>query len=183
MRKLLAALFTLILILPNYGQAAADVRIEEAQLAFVLPDAWDATVLSPNRNQSKMDASDPLFLLWRRASVIDKNGHAVSAGINVTTFNVPPDANVVLASSSLMHRRNWPFKQFLSASQDGLALPNSLGYLTEFSPQKGVLMKLFVVHAINEGKFVEITLSSTEHVFAQVESEFRSVIRSLRMSK
>lgn len=81
-----------------------------------------------------------------------------------------------------MRRRGWPFKQFLTTDQDGLSLPNSVGYLTDFSPREGLLMKVFVVHAINNGKFVEVNLSATDDIFTQVEGELRSVLKSLRIA-
>lgn len=182
-KSLALALVIFTSLIPCYGEAASDVRFDEAKIAFSLPDAWDTKGVSPNRAPPKMDPTDPLFVSWKRAAIMGKNGSPVSAGMNVVVFNVQPDANVVLASSSLMHRRNWPFKQFLTSDKDGLTLPNSLGYLTEYSPREGMLMKVFVVHAINDGKFVEVTLSATDDIFPQVESEFRAVLKSLRLAK
>jgi len=183
MSKLKLVIGIFIWLIPLCGKAATDIQFQEAEIAFSLPDTWDGKGISPNRVPPKMDSTDPLFMYWKRAPLTGKNGNTISAGLNVTVFNVQPDANVVLASSSLMRHRGWPFKQLLTSEKDGLTLPNSLGYLTEFSPRDGLLMKIFVVHAINNGKFVEVNLSVSDDIFAQIEPECRSVLKSLRLAK
>ncbi len=82
-----------------------------------------------------------------------------------------------------MHRRGWPYKEFLTAKNDGIVLPNSMAYLTEYPLREDLLMKVFVVHAINDGKFVEINLSATDDIFLQVEPELRSVLKNIRLTK
>jgi hypothetical protein len=182
MKKLTLAFLLFLSLAPCYGEAASEVNFKEAKIAFSLPDTWEAKGSSSNRVTPKMDSSDPLYVAWKRTAIVDKGGNPVSAGLNITVFNVPPDANVVLASSSLMRRRGWPFKEFLTSEKDGLTLPNSLGYLTEFLAPNGVALKVFVVHSINNGKFVEVTLSATEDIFLQVEPEFRAMLKSLRLA-
>jgi hypothetical protein len=56
-----------------------------------------------------------------------------------------------------------------------------MGYLTQYSPRHDLVMKVFVVHLINNGVFAEFILSATEEVFPQVEPEFRAIIRSLHL--
>lgn len=183
MKNLALAIAIFVGLIPFTGRAATDIQFQEGKISFSLPDAWEGKGISPNRAPPKMDPTDPLFVSWKREAVTGKNGNPVSAGLNITVFNVQPDANVALASSSPMRRRGWPFKQFLTADKDELTLPNSLGYLTEFSPRDGLLLKVFVVHAINDGKFVEVNLSATDDIFPQVESELRSVLKSLKLAK
>jgi hypothetical protein len=182
MKKLTLAFLLFLSLAPCYGGTASEVNFKEAAIAFSLPDTWGAKGSSSNRVTPKMDSSDPLYVAWKRTAIVDKGGYPVSAGLNITVFNVPPDANVVLASSTLMRRRGWPFKEFLTSEKDGLTLPNSLGYLTEFSAPNGVVLKVFVVHSINNGKFVEVTLSATDDIFSQVAPEFRAVLKSLRLA-
>ena len=183
MKKLTLASLVLLSLLPYYVEAASEVIFKEAEITFSLPDTWDAKGVSPNRATPKMDSSDPLFVAWKRTAIVGKGGNPVSASLNITVFNAQPDANVVLTSSTLMRRRGWPFKAFLTSDNDGLMLPNSLGYLTEFSPRDGLLMKVFVIHSINNGKFVEVTLSATDDIFPQVEPELRAVLRSIHIAK
>lgn len=180
--KNLALAFLLLSLAPLYAEAATDIQMKEGGITFSLPDTWEAKGISNNRVAPRMDSSDPLFVAWKRTAIVDKNGNPVSAGLNVTVFNVPPEANVVLLSSTLMHRRGWPFKAFLTTEKDGLRLPNSLGYLTEFSAPNGLAFKTFVVHSINNGQFVEVTLSATAEIFSQVAPEFREILKSLRLA-
>jgi hypothetical protein len=182
MKKLTLAFLLFFSLAPCYGEAASEVNFKEGEIAFSLPDTWETKGSSSNRVAPKMDSSDPLYVAWKRTAIVDKGGNSVSAGLNITVFNVPPDSNVVLASSTLMRRRGWPFKEFLTSEKDGLTLPNSLGYLTEFSAPNGVALKVFVVHSINNGKFVEVTLSATDDIFSQVAPEFRAVLKSLRLA-
>lgn len=183
MKNLALAIALFVCLVPFSGMAATDIQFQAGEITFSLPDFWDGKGISPNRDPPKLDPTDPLFVSWKRAAVTGKNGNPISAGLNITVFNVQPDANLALASSSLMRRRGWPVKQFLTADKDELTLTNSLGYLTEFSPQVGLLLKVFVVHAINDGKFVEVNLSATDDIFPQVEPELRSVLKSLKLAR
>lgn len=183
MKNLAITLLLLLSFFLNHALAASDIRFQEGEITFSLPDEWNANGVLLNRSPPKMDPTDPLFVSWKRAVITGKDGAPVSAGLNVTVFNVPPDTNVVLASTSLMRRRGWPFKQFLTAEKDGLRLPNSLGYLTEFSPRENLLLKVFVVHAVNNSRFVEVNISATDDIFPQVESELRAILRSLNVAK
>ncbi len=181
MNKFIIGIF-LIFVSYFHNLGAAGIKVQETNITFNLSDSWDNKANILNRTHPEMTPSDPLYMAWKRKVIIDKNGNPISAGLNVTVFNVQSDTNIVLLSSALMHRRNWPFKQFLSVENDGLKLPNSLGYFTEFSPQNGLVLKMFVIHAIIDNKFVEFDLSATEDIFPQVESEMRETIKSLHLT-
>lgn len=176
-RNLLLGLLAAITV----GAAGADqaVRVSEAGIVFTVPDAWDATPTSANPKPPKMDNSDPLLLRWRRAAIPNDKGVPVSAGMNLVAFNAPAGFDVVPYSATLMARRGWPFKAFLSREKDGPQLPYSTGYLTEVT-RDGISMKMLVVHAVHNGKFLEITLSATGDIFPKVEAELRSVLLSVR---
>lgn len=181
------AYFFGILVLLNLisVNALADERITvgEASLAFLLPEGWGKSPINDKPASATMDSSNPLFRAWKHKVIMDSSGRPIEPGMNVVVFNVPPDTNISLMSSALMHKRGWPFKQFLTTANDGLSLSNSHGYLTEFAAAPNVQMRLFVIHAINHGKFVEVTLSSTQDTFDQVLPEFKSIISSLRVDK
>lgn len=163
--------------------ADQSVAVGEASIAFLLPGGWEK---SSNNNQSPptMDASNPLSRAWKYKpyqTIVNSNGQIIEPGLNVTAFKVPPDANIALISSALMRKRGWPFIKFLTSETDGLSMPNSLGYLTEFSENAGTKLSVFVIHAINNGKFVEIILSTTSETFQLMESNFRSIIHSIHV--
>lgn len=167
----------------NNACADESVTVGEASIAFLLPDGWNKSSINDKPASPTMDSSNPLFRVWKHKPILDPSGRSIEPGLNITVFNVPSDANVSLMSSVLMHRRSWPFSKFLTSVDDGLSLPNSHGYLTEFLPAPEIRMRAFVIHAINHGKFVEIVLSSTNETFEQVLPEFRSIIQSLRADK
>lgn len=182
MKTILVAAILGFCLIGNIAAADREITVRQADIAFVLPDKWDPKTISGNRSPPKMDRSDPLYLGWKRAPIVDSAGHRVFPGMNMVVYYVAQDTDVTLTSAMLMHRRGWPFKKFLTSADYGLKLPHSLGYLTEYSPRKGIVLKLFVIHAVNDGKFVEIILSATREVFPLVEGEFRSIIQSLRLT-
>lgn len=167
---------------PDIGWAETEVDFIEGGIKFTLPDSWQAKGIFANVTPPGMDPKDPLYVRWKRADILNKDGIPVSAGMNVVVFNVPPDASVEMASVSLMKRRKWPINGFLTTEKDGFSFPNAMGYLTEFTPQAGLVLKALVIHSINNGKFVELSFSVTDEIFPQVESEFRSIIKSLKLS-
>jgi len=180
--KRIIVVSTLVLgVIVNVAIAGHEVVVKEAGIIFTLPDKWTRKAQPMNRAPTEKADSAPLMLAWARASLLDPKGRTVSPGLNLIVSQAPPNAQIVIASATLMHGRRWPFKAFLTGDKDGLRLPNTLGYLTEFSPVDDVVLKAFVVHILNDGKFVEIILSATQEVFPEVEGELRSIIRSLRL--
>ncbi len=181
MKKIFSIIAIILSFLTGSVQAATNrIEVPEGNLVFSLSDKWKKQD-SVSQKAPKMDASDPLMLRWKREGITDQKGTLVTSGLNVVTFHVQQDTDVVFMSHSLMTRRKWPFKKFLTAKEDGLVIPNSMGYLTEFKPNDDILIKAFVIHAINNGKFVEIVLSTTDEIFAQIEPEFRAIIQSINL--
>ena len=180
MKKLIYMVVMIVCFITSNVNASNRVEIVEGNVVFTLPDVWEK---QPIKGSPKMDASDPLFLVWKREGIVDKKGTSVIPGLNIVIFNIQKNADIVLLSHLLMKRRGWPFKGFLSFEEDGVVLPNSLAYLTEFKANNEMLLKCFVIHSINNGIFVEVALSATDDIFAQVEPEFRDIIKSIHLIK
>ncbi|MEW6352512.1 MAG: hypothetical protein AB1646_25985 [Thermodesulfobacteriota bacterium] len=172
-----------LFVMVNGAVAGEEATIKEAGIAFALPDRWEANPAPENRIPPTMESFDPLFLGWQREAIVDSAGRRVRPGINAVVFKVPKDTDVTMYSHQLMQQRGWPFKGFLTAEKDGLKLPNAVGYLSEFSPANDMLFRVFVIHAVHDGKFVELVFSATTEVFPSVEAELRSMIASLRVAK
>lgn len=166
-------------IVALHASESSRIEIPEGNILFTLSESWTKNNSAVN-HIPKMDASDPLFLSWKRQGIKGKNGSLINAGLNIVIFNVPQDSNVVIMSHTLMHRRKWPFIGFLSQEKDGLMLSNSLGYYTESRPREDILLKMFVIHSIHNGKFVEIVLSATDDIFEHIEPELKNIIKSIQ---
>ena len=176
MKKLMYLVIVFMCFLASDVSATNRIELKEVNLIFSLSDDWKQNSVPP-----KIDAKDPPLLAWKRKSITGQNGHSVSAGLNIIVSNIQSDANVMLVSHSLMTRRGWPFKQFLTAEKDGLVMPNTVGYFTEYKPRNDILLKVFVIHTITNDKFVEVILSATDDIFTQVEPEFKAIIQSIRL--
>ncbi len=183
MRTIVSVSIVALCLVSNGAMAGQEVAVKEARIGFTLPDAWKPQGGRMNRPRGKKNPSRPVMLGWSRAPIIDSEGRKVRPGINVIVSAAPSHGQIALASAPIMHGRGWPFKGFLTGKKDGLRLPRTLGYLTEFSPRHGILFKAYVIHIINGDKFVELILSATNEVFPRVEGEFRSIIRSLHLTK
>ncbi len=183
MKKTIGLVFIGLFLVVNGATAELEVTIKEAGIAFSLPDKWEAKPVPQNRTTPTMESYDPLYLGWQREPIADSAGRQVRPGINVLVFNVPADTDTMMVSNSLMHQRGWPFKGFLTGEKDGLKLPRSMGYISEFSPEKDAVLRLFVVHAVNDGKFVEFVFFAIREVFPAVEAEFRGMIQTLCIAK
>jgi hypothetical protein len=182
MKSILHGLAISIALFANVARAS-EVNIDDANISFSLPDTWNSRVMTYNKSEPKMTPSDPLFLYVKRQSITDNAGRTISPGFNITTFNVSADSDVTLMSNTLMNQRGWPINGFISAEKYGLKLPNSMGYLTEFSPSPGITLKAYAIFAINNGTFVEIVLSEPDSISSQLDPEFRAVLSSLALDK
>ncbi|MDD5300394.1 MAG: hypothetical protein PHD65_07865 [Gallionella sp.] len=221
--------FSLVICISSAINGAWAEQIGEASILFSLPAGWSISTTADDRSSPTMDASNllfhvegwsistttndrssqlidasnPLFRAWKGYRPILANGQsAMAPGLNITAFNVPPNANIELLSRSLTLNRGWPIIRLLTSETynkqasnttqswpiiqlsvlgtDGLSMQNSFGYLTEFSVNTDTKLKAFVIHAINHGKFVEIILSATSETFQKIEPELRYILRSFR---
>ncbi|MGL4861211.1 MAG: hypothetical protein ACRC5A_16050, partial [Enterobacteriaceae bacterium] len=149
-------------------------------LTFQLPASWTLREQpSAEQEQSDKHPGAPLFFSWGRTPITSKKGESVSAGLNILSFSVEKDSELAILSSLLIKQHKWPIRRFLHADRDGLKLKNAMGYLTDLPINDELTMKMFVIHALHQQKFVEVVLSSTEETFPQLEKELSSIIHSL----
>jgi tetratricopeptide (TPR) repeat protein len=180
-RLLLRTVFLFSFLVFSLG-ASNDIKIEEAGIALTLPDAWYPKGRILNTTTPKMDQSEPLYLAWRREPIVDKNGIAVYAGVNVTVFNVSPTSfELIPASAILLQQRGWKVKKILVPQEHGILFPNSIVFLVDYVAQNGALLKVLSMMSVNSGKFVELDISIYDTLFAEHEPELMEVAKSVRL--
>jgi hypothetical protein len=181
--KIFAILAAFLITFTGWSASAAtDISVDEAHVSFKLPDTWDIKRHTQGKSKPSMESNDPLMVSWKRSPIVDKDGSNVLAGLNIVAFKVSADTNAVLISARLMAQRGWPRKKFLTADRDGIVLKNSLVYESEFQSGPDRKMKVFIVHALNAGIFVEAMLSATDEIFEKIEPELREILRSMKVS-
>lgn len=176
-------IFILILTCTTANVAHGDqkVMVGEASLSFLLPEFWSQSI-GYTQTQPTLDPSNPLLLTWKRAAINDTNGRAIMPGLNIATFHVPQDTNLEMASVTLLKKRNSKIVGLITR-EDGLSLPNSLGFVVEQPVSQEITLTALVIHAINKEKFVEIVFSTTPETWQQAAPEFDTIMRSLVFDK
>lgn len=165
----------------NVAHGDQKVMVGEASLSFLLPEFWSQSI-GYTQTQPTLDPSNPLLLAWKRTAINDTNGRAIMPGLNIATFHVPQDTSLEMTSVTLLKKRNAKIVGLITRD-DGLLLPNSLGFVVEQPVNQEITLTALVIHAINKGKFVEFVFSTTPETWQQAVPEFGAIMRSLIFDK
>ncbi len=147
------------------------VFLEEIGWAFTLPDAFE-----PVPAEVLPDGS--VLHRFKHEGIADDSGIVVHPNIAFIIMDVPPDTDPVLFSAS--RRRFDIIKMYTPA--DILFDVNAIGYLAEHTDTfdgREYKHRIYVLHAVQDSKGIEVVLDSTESVFNKVNGDFMEVLKSI----
>ncbi len=175
MKKLLSFV-TLLTILHHVSAQDSSAQIysfKEAGISIDLPNSkWHEVV--------RKEANGVIVYLFKRDVVTDSSNRQIIPNIGVIIENVPDQTDVI--TYSLEKRTQTPFdvlETFIHGDRR-LNYKNAVAYKGTYTDADSLLHTIYVVHAINKNKGMQIVLDTTAQTFAEIEEEFISVLRSLR---
>jgi len=147
------------------------VFLEEIGWAFVLPDAFE-------RIPAEQLPDGSVLHRFKHEGIVDGSGIVVHPNIAFIITDVPLNTDVVRFSAS--RRRFDVIKMY--APSDPLFDVNAIGHLAEYTDTfegREYKHRIYVLHAVQDSKGIEVVLDSTESVFNKVNGDFMEVLKSI----
>ena len=166
--------FTVAAMLVGCTGISKQVTVPEIYWSFDLPTAYNQVPVADLGNGVSM-------YRFKREPIVDASGLAVHPNIGFVIEDVPAGTDPVLFSAS---KRRFKVLEVYSPTS-GIFSINAIGYLAEYEETidgKSYLHHIYVLHAVQGAKGIEVILDATQSVFAEVQDEFLSVLKSLRQS-
>ncbi len=159
----------------SYGQDSSGFTysIKEAGISINLPNSkWHLTDSEENNSRA--------VYIFKREAIIDNSNTQIIPNIAVIIEDV--DENTDVIEYSIVKRTKTPFdvsETFIHG--DGkLNYKNAVGYKGTYKDQRSILHTIYVVHAINKNKGIQLILDTTSETFAEIDPEFLAVLKSLK---
>ena len=152
----------------SYGQEI----IKEANLSLTLPnDKW--------KFFKSQDANGVQVYLYNREAIKDSSGYNVIPNISVVIENV--DKKLDAVTYSIMKRSQVKFKvDKVFIQKDGIIdLKNAVGYRGRYTDKFGE-HTIYVIHAINRGKGIQVIFDVLTTLFDKLDPEFKVTLKSLK---
>jgi hypothetical protein len=121
-----------------------------------------------------------IIYTFKRDPIRDSSERNIIPNVAVVIENVDPKMDVV--TYSVNKRGNAAFdvdKMFIHG--DGIIdFVNAVGYQGSYIDQNNLKHTVYVIHAINGDKGIQIIMDTTTETFPSIDPEFRKILRSLR---
>ncbi len=150
--------------------------IKEAHITVTLPPHWKTT---PER----VEKNGRLTIKFRRDPLDDRKGRRIMPSVGFVIE--PTDPGEDLVEYSMAKRDEAPFKvlETYDAEDGRYGEVGGIGYLTSYMDRGGAMHKGYVLHTIVGEIGIQITLDGTEADFDLLDSEFKAILKSLRVLK
>ncbi|HEV2482180.1 MAG TPA: hypothetical protein VGS79_21090 [Puia sp.] len=121
-----------------------------------------------------------IIYVFKREPIQDSAERSIIPNVAVVIENVDPKMDVV--TYSVTKRGNGAFdvdKMFIHG--DGIIdFVNAVGYQGSYTDQNNMKHTVYVVHAINGDKGIQIIMDTTSDTFPSIDPEFRKILKSIR---
>ncbi|MDP4149349.1 MAG: hypothetical protein Q8938_08565 [Bacteroidota bacterium] len=176
MKRFLSILSLLQAALALRAQDTASLprTFAEAKITIDLPNnAWHFT--------GKQEKNNLVVYVFKRDEVRDSLNRSIIPNIGVIIENVADKMDVVTYSAKKRGSASFDVTAMFIAGDGKINFVNAVGYKGTYTDAFEHIV--YVVHAINNKKGIQIILDTTTGTFDQIEPEFFEVLRSIRKSK
>ncbi|HVT84178.1 MAG TPA: hypothetical protein VHD35_03205 [Chitinophagaceae bacterium] len=175
MKQFLILLAFASAVYTSYSQDSSGLSysFKEAGISIKLPNSkWYLADSEENNSRA-------VYIFKREAITDNSNTHVIP---NIAVIIEDVDENTDVIEYSIVKRTKTPFdvsETFIHG--DGkINYENAVGYKGSYTDQRSILHTIYVVHAINKNKGIQLILDTTSETFAEIDREFLAVLKSLK---
>ena len=169
----LALLFYAI-FLANYTNAADSTYFfKEANIKINVPDSvWHM--------QPRQQRKGYIIYSFKRDPIIDSLNRSIIPNIAVIIEKISPKTDVVTYSINKRAKMNIKVTQTFIDGDGIINFINAVGYKGSYVDGNSLTHIVYVVHAINGDKGIQLILDTTSETFSLVNPDFLAVLKSFR---
>jgi hypothetical protein len=176
MRKLfLRALLFYPVFLANHSYAADSTYLfKEANIKVNVPNSvWH---LRPRQEKNGYT-----IYLFKRDPIIDSLNRSIIPNIGIIIEKISPKTDVVTYSVNKRANMNIDVDKTFMHGDGIINFINAVGYKGSYVDDNHLSHIVYVVHAINGDKGIQLILDTTSETFSSVDPDFLVVLKSFRL--
>lgn len=170
---LFAILLSLLHVIFAQNEKVSTILIKEAGIYIDLPNpAW--------KNTSRDENNGRIVYWFKREPITDGQDKQIIPNIGIIIEDIDDKTDVI--TYSIGKRGQTPFDvvgTFIHGDGE-INFRNAVGYKGIYKDKASLSHTVFVIHAINRKKGIQIILDTTKDTFSKMEKEFLFVLRSIR---
>lgn len=174
MKKFFFRLTVVFLLLSHLGTAYAQDSVyvfEEAKIKLDIPNPhWHL--------QPKQEKNGYAIYVFKRDPVMDSSGRNIIPNAAVIIEKVQPKTDVILYSVNKRANGGFDVTKVFSHEDGTISYLNAVGYKGTYTDQ--IDHTVYVVHAINGDKGIQIILDTSTGTFGTMDAEFLQILKSFR---
>lgn len=171
MRLISLMLITLIPML-SLGQE----RIESLNFKFFFPkDLWQ---LEDNQQVGKKE-----IWIYKRNFLIDEAERAIVPNFAIISEEIETDINVIEYSAFVRTQVKFNVEKVFSRQTGEISLKKAVGYIGNYTDKNDMLHRIYVIHALYDGKGIQIIGDITDSVNDQMHEEMMGILKSIEYKK
>ena len=174
MTKVLSRFVVLFILLSHYGELFAQdsvYQFKEANVTLNIPNShWHL--------QPKQEKNGFVIYVFKRDPILDSSNRNIIPNAAIIIEKIDPKIDVVTFSVNKRSNGAFDVTKVFSHEDGTIHYLNAVGYEGTYTDQ--MTHTVYVVHAINGDKGMQIILDTTTQTFASMNGEFLQILKSFK---
>ena len=168
------ALLSCAISLANYSNAADSTYFfKEGNIKINIPDSvWHL--------QPRQEKKGYIIYTFKRDPIIDSLNRSIIPNIAVIIEKISPKTNVVTYSINKRANMNIEVAQTFINGDGIISFIDAVGYKGSYVDNNHLTHIVYVVHAKNGDKGIQLILDTTSETFSLINPDFLAVLKSFR---
>jgi hypothetical protein len=174
MKKLLLRLAIVFIVLSvherSYSQDSV-YEFREGNIKLTIPNEhWHL--------QPKQEKNGYTIYVFKRDPIVDSSGRSIIPNVAIVIEKVKPKTDVIIYSVNKRSNGGFSVLKMFTHEDGTIHYLNAVGYQGTYTDQ--VDHTVYVIHAINGDKGMQLILDTTTETFAALDPEFLQILKSFR---
>jgi hypothetical protein len=174
MNKVLFRIIAMLFIFSLHGELYAQDSVymfREANIKLNIPNShWH---LQPKQVKNRYT-----IYVFKRDPILDSSNRNIIPNAAVVIENIDPKTDIVTYSVNKRANGAFSVKEMFTHEDGTINYLNAVAYKGTYTDQAN--HTVYVVHAINGDKGIQIILDTTTETFATIDAEFLQILKSIR---
>jgi hypothetical protein len=171
--KIISMLFLVLWMNSGWQTRELTHELKEAKLLIDLPNEnWFLA--------NKQESNGRIVYFFKREAIEDAEGRKIIPNIGVVIEDVEKDMDAVRYSALKRSAASFEVLEVFTHESGRLKFQNAVGYKGKYVDRYELDHSLYIIHAVNSGKGIQLICDATASVMEKVEGEFKKTLMSIR---
>lgn len=128
--------------------------------------------------QPRQEQNGYVIYVFKRDPVVDSSGRSIIPNVAVVIEDVDPKMDVVTYSVVKRGKSGFDVDKMFIHGDGVIDFVNAVGYKGSYADE--MKHTVYVIHAINGNKGIQVIMDATTETFPAIDPEFRRILKSIR---